>query len=163
MRGGGRGGGGSRHPALRPAHPPTRRGRALPGRIGRARPEARERWRTRLAPFFQAFDLLLTPTLARPPIAAAGWDERSALANVYADANYAPFPAAWNFAGYPAATIPAGLHSSGVPLSVQLVAAPGDEPLLLSVARFIEETHPWPRHAPLASSDAAAVTIPAGR
>lgn len=120
-------------------------------RLGRVRQEARDRWRARLAPFFNAFDLLLTPGLARLPIAADGWGERSWLANVYSNASYAPFPAAWNFAGYPAATIPAGLHSRALPLlSVQLVAPPGGEALILSAARLIEEARPWPRHAPIA-------------
>jgi Asp-tRNA(Asn)/Glu-tRNA(Gln) amidotransferase A subunit family amidase len=41
------------------------------------------------------------------------------------------------------------MHTVGVPLSVQLVAGPGREELLLSLARQIEMLKPWTRQAPL--------------
>lgn len=120
-------------------------------RLGRVRPQERVRWQQRLAPFFTTYDLLLTPSLAAPPIDVGPWRQRSWLRNVYANASYAPFAAAWNFAGYPAAVVPAGQLEQHLPLSVQFVGAPGAEPLLLSVARQIETLRPWPRYAPIAA------------
>ena len=61
---------------------------------------------------------------------------------------FAPFPAPWNLAGYPAIAVPAGMSAAGLPLSVQVVAAPGREALLLSVAATVEAALPWPRIAP---------------
>jgi amidase len=110
--------------------------------------EGRERWRGALAPFFSKFDIVVTPTLAAPPVVAEGWGRKSWLANIVACARYAPFPALWNLADYPAAAVPAGIHSTGLPLSVQVVAPVGQEALVLSVARQLEELRPWPRHAP---------------
>jgi amidase len=36
----------------------------------------------------------------------------------------------------------------GTPVNVQLVARPGSEAMLLSVAALIERVRPWPRVAP---------------
>jgi amidase len=56
--------------------------------------------------------------------------------------------APWNLAGWPAIAVPAGLHPNGTPLSVQLVARPGGESLLLSIAAQLEQLRPWARTAP---------------
>ena len=117
-------------------------------RLGMGRPASREAWRRMAAQFFTGHDLLVTPALANPPIGVGPWSRRSWLANLLANIRYAPFAAPWNFAGYPAATIPVGMHSSGLPMSVQLVAASGNEALILAVARQIEAGMPHARHAP---------------
>jgi amidase len=66
-----------------------------------------------------------------------------------ANIRYAPFAAPWNIAGFPAIAVPAGVHpTAGTPLSVQLVAAPGGEALLLGVAALLERLRPWRRIAP---------------
>jgi amidase len=110
----------------------------------------RDAFRTELARYFDRFDLLVTPTLAQPPIAAARWGQR-AWPRVFTAAavRFAPYPAPWNYAGYPAITVPAGVHPrTGTPLSVQLVAPDGGEPLLLGVAALLERLAPWRRVAP---------------
>ena len=117
-------------------------------RLGLRRPQDRATWRTLQEPFFQRFDLLLTPVLAALP-PRAEWTNGSWAATMWTDTRYAPFPAAWNFAGYPAASIPAGMHSSGMPLAVQVVASARGEQTILSVARQLEMLRPWPRHAPV--------------
>jgi amidase len=99
--------------------------------------------------FFMSYDVLLTPVLAQPPIAAARWGERPWPRVVAANTRYAPYSAPWNFAQYPAASVPAGLHpAAGTPLSVQLVASDGGEAKLLGLAAQIERLAPWPRTAP---------------
>jgi amidase len=66
-----------------------------------------------------------------------------------ANVRYAPFSAPWNVAGFPAMSVPAGVHPVvGTPMSVQLVARPGREATLLSLAAAIERLRPWPRVAP---------------
>jgi amidase len=116
-------------------------------RHGLVRPEDREAWRRLHEPFFQGFDLLLTPVLASSPIEADGWCRRGWIANLYANVRFAPFTGIWNFAGYPAASVPAGMDSRGMPLSVQIVGSRGREGLILSLARQLEMLEPWPRHA----------------
>jgi amidase len=105
-------------------------------------------WRQHASQFFERHDVLITPSLAAPPIPADHWARRSWIANVASNTMYAPFAAPWNLAGFPAMVVPAGMHNVGVPLSVQLVAGPGREELLLSVARQIEMLRPWTRNAP---------------
>jgi amidase len=91
---------------------------------------------------------LITPALAQLPLPAARWGERGWVANLWANARYAPFAAPWNLAGWPAMVVPAGMHPSGIPLSVQLVARPGGEATLLAVAAQLEHLRPWTRLAP---------------
>jgi amidase len=109
----------------------------------------RDRFRARLADYFTHHDVLVTPTLAAPPIAAVRWGSRSWPRTFAANVRYAPYCAPWNFAGYAAASVPAGVHPrTGTPLAVQLVAPEGGEALLLGLAATIERLRPWPRTAP---------------
>ena len=49
------------------------------------------------------------------------------------------FTAAFNISGRPAASIPVGLSKSGLPIGVQLAGHRGDDGLVLSVSRDIEQ------------------------
>jgi amidase len=135
-------------------------------RLRPPREEDRERLREILEPFFAGHDLLLMPTLAQPCPPALRYGERSWPRSVVTALRFAPMTGVWNLAGYPAASVPvpgSGLPGTGVPEtelfgtepasaglpgSVQLVAPPGGEQLLLSVAAQIERVQGWPRHAP---------------
>jgi amidase len=120
----------------------------------------RDRLRAALAPFFDRCDVLVMPSLAWPCPPARRWGERSWTRSVVAALRFAPMTGVWNMAGYPAASVPAppvpAPHSASVlsspsaslPGSVQLVAAPGGESLLLALAAQLERARPWPRHAP---------------
>jgi amidase len=115
--------------------------------LGLPRESGRRKWQERAARFFRAHDVLITPALAQPPIAAQAWSQRSWLVNLLANARYAPFAAPWNLAGWPAMSVPAGLDPAGLPVGVQLVAPPGGEARLLSVAAQLQQLRPWPRVA----------------
>ncbi|MDP9117557.1 MAG: amidase family protein [Actinomycetota bacterium] len=118
-------------------------------RLGLPSARGRDRWRRRAEAFFAEHDVLITPTLAQSPIPARAWGERGWAANIIANLRYAPFAAAWNVIGWPAMAVPAGTHPNGMPLSVQLVARPGGEALLLGLARQLEVARPWQRTAPV--------------
>jgi amidase len=118
-------------------------------KAGLPRESGRRHWQQVAERFFAEHDVLVTPALAQRPLAAVPWGQRGWLANVTANSRYAPFAAPWNLAGWPAAALPAGTHPAGTPLSVQLVARPGSEQLLLQVAAQLEQLRPWPRLAPL--------------
>lgn len=116
---------------------------------GLVREGGRDRFRMRLADYFARHDVLVTPTLAAPPIAAARWGSRPWPRTFAANVRYAPYCAPWNFAGYAAISVPAGVHHrTGTPLAVQLVAPEGGEALLLGLAATIERLSPWARTAP---------------
>ncbi|MFE0674359.1 amidase [Streptomyces sp. NPDC058867] len=122
-------------------------GRRFEGRVGRG--TAREQLRRRLAPFFEEYDVLVTPALARRSPEAAPWHERGWLRNLLANTTYSPFTPPWNLTGWPAMAVPAGTLPSGAPCAVQLVGRPGSESVLLDLAAQLERVRPWPRTAPL--------------
>ncbi|CAN5588330.1 amidase [soil metagenome] len=115
---------------------------------GGPRPGGRDAWLRAAERYFEQVDVLITPMLAQIPLRALEWSRRGWAANVLANVRYAPFAAPWNLAGWPAMAVPAGVHSSGLPLSIQLVARPGQESLLLSLAAQVESLLPWQRLAP---------------
>ncbi|MEX2550151.1 MAG: amidase [Nitriliruptoraceae bacterium] len=109
--------------------------------------EGAERWKQRIAPFFEAHDLLLTPTFARVQPAATAWHTRPWAANIAANLSAYPFTGPWNLADLPAVVVPLW-EDGGRPLSVQIVGAEGQESLVLSVAAALESMVPRERHAP---------------
>ncbi|GAA4490717.1 amidase [Rhodococcus olei] len=126
------------------------RGHVAAGRVlsRYVRPEQVARLRQRLHRYFTEHDVVITPTLATTPLAAARWSARSWPANLVANVRYAPFPSLWNFAGWPAASVPAGIHpATGTPLGVQIAAPPGGEARILAVAAQLERLLPWQRVA----------------
>ncbi|MGW7203418.1 amidase [Streptomyces sp. NPDC054837] len=110
---------------------------------------SRDALRRRLEPFFEEYDVLLTPALARRSPKSAPWHERGWLRNVLANTNYSPLTPPWNLTGWPAMSVPFGKLPSGAPTAVQLVGRPGSEAVLLEVAEQLEKLHPWDRTAPL--------------
>ncbi|MFJ2237310.1 amidase [Streptomyces sp. NPDC087859] len=110
---------------------------------------SRDALRRRLEPFFEEYDVLLTPALARRSPKSVPWHERGWLRNVLANTNYSPLTPPWNLTGWPAMSVPFGKLPSGAPTAVQLVGRPGSEAVLLEVAEQLETLHPWERTAPL--------------
>ncbi len=106
-------------------------------------------WSRRLAGWFATYDLLLTPTVAQPPLrigelpVAPGSDDMAAMRR-----RLGWLLGPWNVSGQPAISVPAGMTSDGLPVGVHLVAAWGREDLLVRAARFLELVQPWPRTAP---------------
>jgi amidase len=136
-------------PYLSAMEPRTRRHLRAGHAVERVRPPRdadRQRLRAVLEPFFERYDLLLMPTLARPCPPARRWGERSWLRSVALSLTFAPMTGVWNLAGFPAASVPVA-GTGPLPGAVQLVAAPGREQLLLSVAAELERACGWPRHA----------------
>jgi amidase len=130
-------------------------------RAGLVRPRTAERFRERMVGFFDDVDLLLTPVTTGPPLPARPWHERSFMANVTANARWAPWTAAWNLAGLPALVLPAASRPEGLPVAVQFVGPPGAEGRLLWLAGELERRHPWPRYAPVFLPTASPAAAPA--
>jgi amidase len=130
-------------------------------RAGLVRPATAERFRERMVGFFGDVDVLLSPVTTGPPLAARPWHERSFLANITANARWAPWTAAWNLAGLPALVLPAGSQPDGLPVAVQFVGPPGAEGRLLWLAGELERLQPWRRYAPVFDPTAAKAPAPA--
>jgi amidase len=87
-------------------------------------------------------DLLVTPTMRRPP-----WE----LGHATGPLDCGLFAAAFSFTGQPALAAPMSSDPSGVPIGVQLVARSGEDELLLGIGEALEEATGW--HERTAPSD----------
>jgi amidase len=94
--------------------------------------------------FFERYDVLLSPTLARAtlPLGAIRTDGsleafRAAMAPMIA------FTAVCNVAGIPAASLPLGATDEGLPVGVQIAGRFGAEETLLSLSAEVERARPW--------------------
>ncbi|NUS42928.1 MAG: amidase [Mycobacteriaceae bacterium] len=90
----------------------------------------------RFAAWFDDFDVLLTPTLAMPPLAAGAFEGAGMARTLFGSSRFLPYTPPFNLLRYPAMSVPAGAVD-GLPIGVQLAAAPGGEGLLLSVAALL--------------------------
>jgi amidase len=130
------------------------------GRIHQASAEIRELYRD--------YDLLLTPTLAQPPlrvgaihtttvervaaraVRAANKRVMMALLEQLASDPLAPNPNTqlFNLTGQPAMSVPLHWNGEGLPIGVQFVGRLGDEALLLQLGRQLEQAQPWAERRP---------------
>ena len=101
------------------------------------------------AKFWDAYDLLLTPTLAEPPVPLGTFKSTTddPLAAIFRAADYTPFTPPFNATGQPACSLPLYHSASGLPIGVQLVAAYGREDLLIRVAAQLEAANPFEHRA----------------
>ncbi len=106
----------------------------------------------RIARFFENVDVLVTPTLATPPIALGRLSTQTMTMEQFHAAMMAfcPFTGAFNATGQPAISLPLHWSASGLPLGVQFVGRFGEDTLLLQLAAQLELAAPWfGRTAPL--------------
>jgi amidase len=97
--------------------------------------------------FFETVDVLLTPTIARPPapLGELNQDRQGMTAmewtrQVFA---YAPFTPLFNTTGQPAISLPLHWSATGLPVGVQFAGRFGDEATLLRLASQLEHARPW--------------------
>ncbi|HWJ82880.1 MAG TPA: amidase [Nocardioides sp.] len=97
------------------------------------------------------YDVVLTPTLAQPPLpVGAIRDDADPAADFEAQKRFTPWTSAWNVTGMPAISLPLHQTADGLPVGVMLAARPAEEELLLSLAAQVEAASPWrDRHPPL--------------
>jgi amidase len=108
-------------------------------------------WSRRVADWWSnGFDLLLTPTIAEPPVPLGTFVAHpehpskgfSRLMNAI------PFTPPYNVTGQPAISLPLTWNAEGLPIGSQLVAAFGREDLLIRVAAQLEQARPWSERKP---------------
>ncbi len=119
----------------------------MPLRLSRA---AEPALRRRAGRIFDRFDVVLTPTTAKPPPRIGAFEGRGYWATSSAASAACPFAFAWNVTGWPGISIPAGLTANGLPIGAQLLGRENDEATLLSLAGALEhavggwERSPYP-------------------
>jgi amidase len=110
------------------------------------RDEARQA--ARLNQVLDDHDVILSPTTAKPPVAAAEWEGLTAARTMLGMMRAYPFTSQWNATGQPALAIPGGFTAAGLPLGAQLIGRPNDEGTLLSLAAQVEAERPWADRRP---------------
>src|SRR3546814_859503 len=93
----------------------------------------------RLAAFFARYDVLLTPTMAQPPMRLGALDTCEDDLDGFnrAVGPYVVFTQMFNMSGQPAASLPIHWTADGLPVGVQIAARGGEEaPLLALAAQF---------------------------
>ncbi len=120
------------------------RGRAVSGPdFGRAVGELR-RLAAGALEALAPYDIVLTPTLAVPPLpVGAIRDDADPAADFAAQKAFTPWTSAWNVTGMPAVSLPLHQSAAGLPVGVMLAARPAEEEVLLAVAAQIEAAVPW--------------------
>ena len=105
-----------------------------------------------VARFLGDFDVLVTPTLAKPNVAIGelNANDPAHTADGYLAAifDYAPMTAIFNATGNPAISLPLGTSPEGWPVGVQIVAPYADETTLFELAGDLERAMPWADRTP---------------
>ena len=96
------------------------------------------------------WDLLLTPTVAEPPLALTEFenDPGHPTAPMRRGGEFAAFTPPFNMSGQPAISLPLHRNADGLPIGIQLAAAYGREDILIQVAAQLESAHPWAAQRP---------------
>jgi amidase len=119
---------------------------AMTGSVYRLQAAAR-----RIVAFWEDVDVLVTPTLALPPV-PVGWtweetdgDPHQAFAR---QTLFTPFTPVINVTGQPAMSLPLHRSAAGLPIGVQFVARPFADATLVRLAAQLEQARPWIGYRP---------------
>jgi amidase len=95
------------------------------------------------------YDVVLTPTLAQPPVAVGWVREPEDPWEQYARAGaFTPYTPPVNVAGLPAASVPLSWTDDGLPIGVHLIGRAADEATLIRLSSQLEEARPWRDRVP---------------
>ena len=111
-----------------------------------------------MAGFLEAYDILLTATLAEPPAKIGRFSHKSTDYVAYSTGPegifaYSHFSAAFNALGQPAATLPLGQSGDGLPIGVHLANRFGNDAELIALSAELELARPRAARCPPCTSD----------
>ncbi|MCZ6464995.1 MAG: amidase [Proteobacteria bacterium] len=98
-----------------------------------------------VAVFLQRYDVLVTPTMAAPPLllgtlALTNPDTKDYVTSVLKTTGFTQL---FNVSGNPAMSVPLAWNEQGLPVGVQFAGRFGDEATLFRLAAQLEEAQPW--------------------
>jgi amidase len=122
--------------------------------------------------FFERYDVMLTPTLAMPPLVKGALQPKGIQAvvmkllgslnagqlintlsgiDVLAEHvfEFMPYTPLFNVTGQPAMSVPLYWNDDGLPIGMQFVGRYGDEATLFRLASQLEKAKPWAQRIPL--------------
>jgi amidase len=117
---------------------------------------ALQRISRQIAQFFQEYDILITPTLAEPPVPLGTFDSPpdDPLRGLLRAGQFVPFTPIFNVTGQPAMSMPLYWNSDGLPVGVHFIGRFGDEAALFQLAAQLESACPWADRRPPVSAGA---------
>jgi amidase len=96
-----------------------------------------------------SYDVLLSPTLAQPPLPVGAIRNEDDPARDFEDnKRFTPFTAIYNLTGQPALSLPLHWTGEGLPIGVMLAGRPAGEAGLLALASQLEAAAPWRHRTP---------------
>ncbi|MFJ6790402.1 amidase [Streptomyces angustmyceticus] len=102
-----------------------------------------------LMPSGTGYDVLLSPTLAAPPVPVGHLrDDDDPEAEFAAIGAFTPFTALYNATGQPAVSVPLQWNAEGLPIGVMLAGRYGDEATLIALSAQLEQARPWAGRTP---------------
>jgi amidase len=111
--------------------------------------EAMRAFTRQVIELWSEIDILVTPTLARPPI-PVGWifEEDDVWMQLIRAGMFMPFTPMANITGQPAVSLPLARTDEGVPIGIQFVGPPAGEDVLFRLAGQLESAAPWSDQIP---------------
>ncbi len=124
-------------------------GRAVTATAYSAALDAMDRAAAQMALFHRDYDLLLSPTLAAPPL-PLGVLRLDADPALFAreSTRFSPYTSLANVTGQPAMSVPLHWTSDGLPVGVMFQGRYGEDALLLALAAQLERAQPWATRRP---------------
>ena len=97
----------------------------------------------RVVAFWNDVDVVVTPTLALPPV-PIGWTwADDAMETMKRQWHWTPFTALVNVTGQPAMSVPLHRSEEGLPIGAHLIGKPFAEASLFRLAAQLEQARPW--------------------
>jgi amidase len=108
----------------------------------------------RIAQFMEKYDLILTPTLAEPPLPLGSFDStpEDPLAGMRRAFLFVPFTPICNATGQPAMSVPLYWNNEGLPVGTHFIGRFGEEATLFRLASQLEAARPWANRRPPVSA-----------
>jgi amidase len=103
-----------------------------------------------IARFFLDYDVLLTPTVAEPPVLLGTFDSApdNPLQGFERSASFACFTPLCNMTGQPGMSLPLFWNEDNLPVGTHFTGRFGDEATLFRLAAQLEEARPWADRRP---------------
>jgi amidase len=103
-----------------------------------------------MARFHEKYDVILNPTLAKPPVNLGVLSLSPENMQVFMKevVEFSPFTALYNVTGQPSASVPLHWTPDGLPIGVMFSTRFGDEATLLRLAAQLEKARPWVARTP---------------
>ncbi|WP_017620793.1 amidase [Nocardiopsis gilva] len=98
-------------------------------------------------PRMLAYDAVLTPTLAQPPVPVGHFDTDPVEEFARMTA-FTPFTSMFNITGQPSVSVPLHWTEQDLPIGVMLSGPMGGEPTLLALSAQLEAARPWAGRTP---------------